>query len=250
MCGIIGVIHDEKNKTNKPSFKKITHSMRHRGPDDWGILHDKNFSFGHRRLSIIDLSKNGRQPMSDVEKNIFLTYNGEIYNFQELKRELIQKGHKFQTKSDTEVIIEAYKEWGIDCVKRFNGMFVFGLYDKKNKEFYLVRDRLGIKPAYYSNFNNQFVFCSELKGIINYPKFKKELNLKAVSSFLSFRYCLGKETYFKNLYQLLPGHYIKFKNNKQEIIKYWDIDLKKKKGWLSKNYKKTLKSLIDDSIKK
>ncbi|HUS49420.1 MAG TPA: asparagine synthase (glutamine-hydrolyzing) [Candidatus Paceibacterota bacterium] len=250
MCGIIGIIHDKKEKINKNNFKVLVHSLKHRGPDDWGILHEEDFSFGHRRLSVIDLSKNARQPMSDEEKNIFITYNGEIYNFLEIKDELIKKGHKFQSKSDTEVIIESYKEWGINCIKKFNGMFAFGLYDERKNEFYLVRDRLGIKPVYYSNFDNKFVFCSELKGIINCPSFKKELNFKAVSCFLSFRYCLGRETYFKNVFQLEPGHYMKIKNDRQQIIKYWDIDLGKRKKWMDKKYKRKIKHLIEDAVKK
>lgn len=251
MCGIIGIVNTGGDSlVDKSKFKELVNSLEHRGPDDWGIAHEMDFSFGHRRLSIIDLSRDAKQPMDDWERKVCITFNGEIYNFPEIKKELLAKGHKFLNKSDTEVIIEAYKEWGIDCINKFNGMFAFGLFDKEKKEFYLVRDRLGIKPMYYSNLNGKFHFCSELKGIINQPGFKKELNLRAVSSFLSFRYCVGRETYFNNVYQLEPGYYIRIKNNEQQIVKYWDIDLEKKKFWLSKRYKKSLKLLIEDAVRK
>lgn len=251
MCGILGVINlDGKQNINKPKFRYLNNLLKHRGPDDSGILHEKEFSFGHRRLSIIDLSKKAKQPLYDHKKQVIITFNGEIYNFLKIKDELISKGHKFKSNSDTEVILEAYKEWGIKCVDRFNGMFAFGLYDKSKREFYLVRDRLGIKPVYYSKLNGKFIFCSELKGIINYPNFKKELNLEAVSCFLSFRHVLSNETYFKNVYQLEPGHYVKIKNNTESLHKYWDIDLDKLPKHLSKKKKQQFKNLIEDSITK
>ncbi len=251
MCGIIGIInHNTKDVVDHDIFKTLVDSLAHRGPDDWGTHHDSNFSFGHRRLSIIDLSRRARQPMVDWNGKVYITYNGEIYNYREIKDELRRRGRKFLNDSDTEVILEAYKEWGIGCIDKFIGMFAFGLYDREREEFYLVRDRLGIKPVYYANVNNKFLFCSEPKGIIHYPGFKKELNLRAVSCFLSFRYCIGRETYFKGVFQLEPGHYVKVKNGRQQVVKYWDIDLNKRKMWLSQAYKRRLKLLIADAVKK
>lgn len=249
MCGIIGVVNSKESvDTNK--FKELVDSMYHRGPDAFGVVHEEKFSFGSRRLKIIDLDKRSDQPMSDYDNNIFITYNGEIYNYLELKEELEEENHLFKTESDTEVILESYKEWGTESLQKLNGMYAFGLYDKEKNDFYLVRDRLGIKPVYYANIDEKFIFCSELKGIINYPGFKKELNLKAVSCFLSYRYCIGKETYFKDVYQLEPGYYIKIKGGKQEIIKYWDIDPTKKKLFLTKKDKRYIKSLLFDSVKR
>jgi len=136
MCGIIGIINfDGKGNINKKAFNNLTKSIKYSGPDDSGILHQKQFSFGHRRLNIIDLSKKGKQPMWDWEKKVVITYNGEIFNFQEIKKELVRLGHKFNNRTDTEVILESYKEWGMDCLKKFNGQFAFCLYDKKRGNF-------------------------------------------------------------------------------------------------------------------
>jgi len=247
MCGIIGVVNS-KEKVNKTKFKKLVDSMKHRGPDDWGIVHEEKFSFGFRRLSIIDLSKEANQPMTDWENKVVIAFNGEIYNYRNLREVLISKGHKFKTESDTEVILEAYKEWGISCISHLNGMFAIAIYDKVTKAFYLVRDRLGIKPLYYTNLNEKFIFCSELKGIINYPGFEKELNLKAVSCFLSFRYSMGRDTYFKGVHQLEPGYILKIQDDTQVMFKYWDINLNKKKLWLSKRYKRYLYALICHAV--
>jgi len=252
VCGIIGVLGFEENQNkeiiDKKDFLRLVNSLKHRGPDDYGVMHEENFSFGHRRLSIIDLSEKGRQPMFDWEKKVCITFNGEIYNFEQIKEELVKRGHRFNSKTDTEVILESYKEWGIKCLSKLNGMFAFGLYDLEKKEFFLARDRLGVKPVYYSEIENKFVFASELKGIVNFPKFKKELNLRAVSCFLSFRYVVGSETYFNGVYQLEPGHYISLSNGRKKIVKYWDINLKSKKHILSRSGKKKIKSLIEDSV--
>ncbi|MBL7147244.1 MAG: asparagine synthase (glutamine-hydrolyzing) [Nanoarchaeota archaeon] len=250
MCGITGVLDLKgKSKLSKKIAIDMTKVLKHRGPDDSGIFLDKGIFLGHRRLSIIDLSKNGHQPMSDKEKKIWITFNGEIYNFQEIKNILIQKGYKFFSKSDTETIINAYKEWGISCLERFNGMFAFALWDKN--ELYLVRDRLGVKPLYYSVFDGKLIFASEIKSILAYPKFKRKPNLKAISSYLSYRYVLGEETLFENINQLLPGHFIKVKDG--EIIKkeYWDIKLTlKKKDLGEKYYLKKIQNLVTSATKR
>lgn len=251
MCGIIGAIGLEDHfDIDRDQFRKLIDSMEHRGPDSWGVFHHDRFSFGHRRLKIIDLSDAAQQPMLDLDRQVVITFNGEIYNFQDIRNELSNKGHIFRSHSDTEVIIEAYKAWGISCVHRLNGDFAFGLYDLRTNEFHLVRDRLGVKPVYYARINETFVFSSELKGIISYPGFRKSLNLKAVSSFLSFRYCLGEETYFNGVSQLLPGHYVSVKNQTQRMTKYWDVDLTLDTHSFNERDKTELKSLIHDAVAK
>jgi len=249
MCGIAGIFDLRKNKKiSKQTLLSMCNSMVHRGPDDSGIVILNNLGLGHRRLSIIDLSKKGRQPMSDDKKEIWIVFNGEIYNFREIKDELIKKNYNFKSKSDTEVIIYAYKEWGIDCIKKFNGMFSFALFDVKKNELFLVRDRLGIKPLYYTKINNSFIFSSEIKAILKYVGFKKEVNIRAVSSYLSYRYVIGNETLFKNIFKLLPGHYMSIKKGKIAIKKYWDINLSENRSLKEKDCKREVKRLLNKAV--
>ncbi len=253
MCGICGIYNIRSNtKASRISNKIIldmTRCLAHRGPEDQGTYTDNRIALGHRRLKIIDLSKKGHQPMSDSEKDIFITFNGEIYNFQEIKDQLIKKGHHFNSKSDTEVIIYAYKEWGIDCIKRFNGMFAFALYDKRYDKLFLVRDRLGIKPLSYTILNNKILFSSEIKSILKYPGFNKEINWKAISSYLSYRYVLGEDTFFKNIYSVEPGHYLEIKKGNIRKVEYWDIPLPQKKDLGKKYYIKKIRELLTESVK-
>ncbi len=253
MCGIAGII-SLKNKSilfSESEFSEQLERLKHRGPDGIGILCENQFYLGHTRLSIIDLSTNASQPMIDSENQIVITFNGEIYNYKEIRNELINKGHQFKTSSDTEVIIESYKEWGIDCIKKFNGMFAFALFDKCKNETFIVRDRLGIKPLFYTILNDSLLFASEPKGIIYYKGFKRKPNLKAVSNYLSFRCVFGKETLFENVYELEPGNYIHVSNNTFVLKQYWDINLDKKPTLSSKD--KTIpkvQQLVKDAVKK
>jgi asparagine synthase (glutamine-hydrolysing) len=251
MCGILGIANFKDDlEISKQDFTKMLNSMQHRGPDDSDVSIEKNVILGHRRLSIIDLSSKGKQPMFDSKKDISIVFNGEIYNYMELKSELTRK-YKFSSKSDTEVIIYSYLEKGIDCVKDFNGMFSFALFDKKKNKLFIVRDRLGIKPLYYTTFNNNLIFSSEIKGILNFPSFKTSPNLQAISSYLSYRYVLGKETLFENIYKLLPGHYMEFSDNQLSIKEYWDIHPKKHLEDKGRDYyKKTLKNLLKKSVER
>lgn len=174
--------------------------------------HDWDIFFGHRRLAILDLTEAGHQPMSDLSQNIWVVYNGEIYNFREIRAELEKLGHKFKSNTDTEVIIYSYAEWGIDCIKKFNGMFAFALYDNFNKKLYLVRDRYGIKPLYYSLTREPFgwslLFASEIKALMNYEYFQKEIDLDGVVEYFSFQNFYTDRTFWKHAKLLLPGHYI------------------------------------------
>lgn len=179
------------------------HGQQELRNENWDIF------LGHRRLAIIDLSPAAHQPMSDMSKNIWLVYNGEIYNFQELRRKLIKLGYEFRSKSDTEVIIYAYEEWGIECVNRFNGMFAFALWDNRKKKLYLARDRYGIKPLYYTVLDNLIIFASEIKSILEYKDYKKEINFGALSEYFTFQNLFRYETMFKNIYLLPPANIAK-----------------------------------------
>ncbi len=211
MCGIAGIFN---YKTNQPVdltlLTRMYRSIVHRGPDEEGfyINHQTGVGLGHRRLSIIDL-KTGKQPMSDTEEDIWIVYNGEIYNFPELKNELQSKGYHFRTNSDTEVIIYLYKEKGEKAFARLNGMFAFAIYDKKKKCVILARDHFGVKPLYYSLINGGLLFGSEIKTILQDASIKRELDYEAFNSFLTYRYNPSPQTLFKNIKKLPPGHYLK-----------------------------------------
>ncbi|MBT4730722.1 asparagine synthase (glutamine-hydrolyzing), partial [Candidatus Woesearchaeota archaeon] len=189
--------------------------------------HDYDLCMGHRRLSIIDVSYAGHQPMSDLSKNIWITYNGEIYNFKELRNELVKLGHRFKSNTDTEVIIYSYIEWGINCVKKFNGMFAFSLYDNYKKKFYLARDRYGIKPVYYHiTSENTLVYASEIKSILEYKDYKSEIDKEALLEYFTFQNIFTNKTLHKDIQILEAGHYFEINLLSKEIekIQYWDFD--------------------------
>lgn len=226
MCGINGVYHFKNSKSvSEPAIKKMRDSLIHRGPDSAGIYisPDKKVGLGHRRLAIIDLSPTGHQPMANEDKTIWIVYNGEIYNFQELRPDLEKKGHIFRSKSDTEVIIHAYEEYGFDCVKKFNGMFAFVIWDEKKKILFAARDHLGIKPFYYAIQNGSFYFGSEIKAILAHPDFKKELEENNVSHYLTFSCMPSPHTLFKNIKKLPAAHYLTIKaGGITHEVEYWN----------------------------
>lgn len=241
MCGICGIKYFDGKKVQFDLLSQMTNTLYHRGPDDEGYFinhkHDGqsqkwkfinglgNVGFGHRRLSIIDLSS-GHQPLSNENNSIWITFNGEIYNFKELRDDLEKKGHKFRTRSDTEVIVHAYEEWGEQCAEKFRGMFAFAIWDEKNQALFLARDRLGIKPLYYYVDDQKFIFGSEIKAIIQDESVKREINLEALSDYLSFLYVPGPKSIFKNIYKLLPGYTLMLKDKSIRLNQYWDIHFK------------------------
>ena len=186
MCGIAGIIDFKGKGVESGKLEAMTECLFHRGPDDTGYYKDKFVGFGFKRLAIIDL-KTGHQPMTNEDGSVYVIANCEVYNFPELREELIKRKHIFKTASDTEVIIHSYEEWGKDCVKKFIGMFAFAVYDIRNRKVILARDQLGIKPLYYSFINNSVLFGSEMKAILNHPDFNRKANLSAISSFLTFK---------------------------------------------------------------
>lgn len=243
MCGINGITAcDEK------AIKLMNNTLKHRGPDTLQYKLFSNLSLGHARLSIIDLTSAGNQPMTKFGYTI--VFNGEIYNYIELKEELIKKGYKFTTKTDTEVILAAYDFWGKDCLNKFNGMWAFAIYNPKKDELFLSRDRFGVKPLYYSVSDNKLIFSSEIKPILKLG-IKREPNIKTISSYLIKGIIdYDKNTFFEKIYNLEPGHYITWnlKNNKYSIKRYYSIKLNKIK--ISKKQAESkIQELLEDSIR-
>lgn len=223
MCGIIGF-----NWKDREQINKAMELLHHRGPDDEGFYVDGEISIGHRRLSIIDLTSAGRQPMTDIEGRYYLIYNGEIYNYIELRDELKKKGHRFSTDTDSEVIIYAYKEWGEEALARFNGMFAFCIYDSVEKKLFLARDRFGVKPLYYQLYNGRFIFSSEIKPILFLSEKPRAPYETAIFDYLLYNfYNYSENTFFDGIYSLLPGHYMFFDLPKRalEIRRWYDISL-------------------------
>ncbi len=228
MCGITGLV---KNKTiDLAELKLITDSLVHRGPDDVGyeVLNSKTHSYfcglGQRRLSIVDLSQAGHQPMCNEDKRYWITFNGEIYNHPELKQDLLAKKHNFKSNTDTEVIIHGIEEYGVSFINKLNGMFAFALWDNLQGELLMARDRFGQKPLYYSYFNNTFVFASEVKAVVVHPDFSKELDLNSLSDYLQFEYLPQNKSIYQNVNKLLPGHYLVFNQKGISVNKYWDVN--------------------------
>lgn len=227
----------------------MTDTLYHRGPDDEGFYIKNNIGLGHRRLSIIDLST-GNQPMYNDDQRIVIVFNGEIYNYIELKEELIRLGYNFSTSSDTEVIIKAYEEWGTDCQNKFNGMWAFAIWDDKQKQLFISRDRIGEKPLHYATFAGSFLFGSEIKSILAYG-FPKNANLELLELYLSMGYIPDPFTFYKGIYKLRAGHYIIAKNGNFKEYEYWDLPVHQEDDML--NDKKIIyeqfEYLIQDSVK-
>lgn len=200
-------------------------TLAHRGPDDSGLYIDQEHNVGlaHTRLSILDLSSLGHQPMSNDNGSVWMTYNGEVYNFKEIREELEKKGYAFSSNTDTEVLVKAYEEWGIDCVHKFIGMFAFAIWDRNEQKLYLVRDRVGVKPLYYFFRDGILLFASELKALIKHPSFRKEINRSIVPHYLRFGFIQSPYTIFHDTFKLKPGHYLCLHKNRLVEKKYWDI---------------------------
>jgi asparagine synthase (glutamine-hydrolysing) len=207
-------------------------AQAHRGPDDWGVWSDERCALGHRRLSIIDLSEAGRQPMANAGGGVLITFNGEIYNFQQLRRELESLGHNFLTRTDTEAIIYAYEQWGVDCLARLRGMFAFGIWDRRRRRLFLARDRVGKKPLFYARFGDRFLFASELQGILADKDVPREVDPRAIDAYLSYGYVPAPRTAFKGVYKLPPAHFLtldlKHTGFEKHIERYWSLDYEPK----------------------
>ena len=216
ICGFVGKIDDAVEV-----IEKMTSVITHRGPNDVNFFVDKDVSMGFRRLSIIDVSE-GRQPIYNENNNLVLTFNGEIYNFVELKKQLESLGHKFYTHVDSEVIIHGFEEWGESVTLKLRGMFAFSIWNRKTKEMFIARDNFGIKPLHYCLCGENLVYASEIKSILEFPLFEKKLNMNALDNYLSFQYVPGPETIFQDVYCLSPGHFMWFKDSKLTIKRFFD----------------------------
>lgn len=226
MCGIVGIFDlSEKREINRDLLSRMNETQFHRGPDEGGLHIEAGLGFGHRRLSIIDLTS-GQQPMISHDQNVVLTYNGEVYNFLELRKELEVLGYSFLTHCDTEVILYAWQAWGESCVDRLRGMFAFAVWDRDRQTLFLARDRLGVKPLYYSELaNGQFIFGSELKSLREHPGLPKELDPTAIEDYFGFGYVPDPKTIYKNVYKLEPGYCLAIKRGCKTYKprQYWDV---------------------------
>lgn len=245
MCGFVGFCDDSKNK--KKIIRDMADIIKHRGPDSDGYYVDNNIALGFRRLSIIDLDK-GSQPIFNEDKDKVIIFNGEIYNYKEIREELKSKGHKFSTNTDTEVILHGYEEYKEDILNKLRGMFAFVIYDIKEKSLFGARDFYGIKPFYYYYDNENFLFGSEIKSFLGSPNFKKELNKDMLSQYLTFQCSIGEDTFFKNTYKLLPGYYFIYKDKELEVKKYYEVKLEPNDDKSLDEWVSGIREVIDNSV--
>jgi asparagine synthase (glutamine-hydrolysing) len=255
MCGIAGLINLNQQKVSPNLLKKMTNSLVHRGPDGEGHWIENNVGIGHRRLSIIDLSNEGAQPMQSQDQRYIISYNGEIYNYLELRNELIQLGYKFKSKTDTEVVLYSYIQWGNQALLKFNGMFAFAIWDKKKQELFIARDRYGIKPIYYALQNETFYFASEQKAILSDNNFTVKLNKPALLEYFTFQNIISNQTLNQDIFILEPGYYgiLNLKKNNKELYlrQYWDYHFNSKDNNLSKEESiEELRYLFQKAVKR
>lgn len=221
MCGFVGFTNTGNNSNR--IIEDMMDKIRHRGPDSGGKHVDGDIALGFRRLSIIDITASGDQPIYNEDKSKVLLFNGEIYNFQSIREELVAKGHTFTTKTDSEVLLHGYEEYGEELLNKLRGMFAFVIWDMNTKELFGARDFFGIKPLYYAQMGDTFMFGSEIKAFLAHPDFKKELNEAALESYLTFQYSPMEETFFKNVFKLPAAHFFKYSGGKLTVKRYWDI---------------------------
>ncbi|HKZ34415.1 MAG TPA: asparagine synthase (glutamine-hydrolyzing) [Patescibacteria group bacterium] len=244
MCGIAGFV----GKTSKQNLTKMLALIKHRGPDGEGMYWSRQAGLGNRRLAIID-RKGGAQPQTNEDQTLTITFNGEIYNFQDVRKDLARRGHRFKTHSDTEVILHAYEQYGPKCLQELNGMFAFAIWDSKRETLFAARDRLGIKPFFFTKTRNNFLFASEIKSLLTHPEVKREVNLNALSSYLTFRYVPEPETIFENIYHLPAGHYLMLKGGELIIRRYWTLPEEQMTITDENKIQEELLELLEDAVR-
>ena len=223
MCGFAGVLTSEQESVSEHLLQAMVRVLAHRGPDDCGFYRDLHLGLVNSRLSILDLSQLGHLPMGNEAGDIWVAYNGEIYNFKELREELENRGHRFRSRTDTEVLLHAYEEYGEDCVRRLNGMFAFALWDSRNRKLLCARDRLGIKPLYYYWNSDRLVFASEIKAILQDETVQRSINPLALKNYFNFAHSVAPDTIYKGIKKLLPGHYLVVQKGALTLSPYWDV---------------------------
>ena len=245
MCGFVGFTNNIPN--TREVLERMSESITHRGPDSHGEHIDEGVALGFRRLSIIDLS-NGSQPLYNEDGTVVLVFNGEIYNYQPLREELLSYGHSFSTETDSEVLIHGYEQWGKELLGRLRGMFAFVIWDKKRGELFGARDFFGIKPLYYTSMGGAFIFGSEIKSFLHHPLFVKELNTDALESYLTFQYSACEETFFKGVKGLLPAHYFVYKDGIMKTQRYWNVDFLPDEGPGLEDWVNKISDTFKDSV--
>lgn len=246
MCGICGFTGEILDR--EKILKNMTDVITHRGPNSEGFFSTENMSMGFRRLSIIDLD-DGNQPLYNEDKTLVLTFNGEIYNYKELREELIASGHEFRTDTDSEVLIHGFEEWHENLLDKIRGMFAFAIFNPLDNSLFMARDFFGIKPLHYALVNNHLVYGSEIKSILQFPKFEKKFNKKALDKYLSFQYSVPPETFFEGVYCLLPGHYLWYKDGKLEITRYFEPTFKPDENLTLDEAVNKIEAVFEESVK-
>ena len=248
MCGICGIFDQNENPIDRDGLERMIETIRHRGPDGNGRYIDREIGLGHRRLSIIDVD-GGAQPMGNEDGTLQIVFNGEIYNFVELRKELEERGHSFRTRSDTEVIVHAYEQWGLDCVKRFNGIFAFAIWNKDKRELFLARDHLGIKPLYYAKVGSQLLFASEIKAILQNRAYSLDVDLEALAELFTFRSVPSPKTLFNGIFKLPPGHWMRISHAEMEIKRFWTWIPVLRKKWSEPELIEEYQELLEDAVR-
>ncbi len=249
MCGFVGFAHPNQEIDKVKTINDMMDAIIHRGPDSGRHYTDESVALGFRRLSIIDLKEESGQPMFNEDKSLVLVFNGEIYNYQQLREDLLAKGHTFTTETDSEVLLHGYEEYGVDILQKLRGMFAFVIWDTKKQSMFMARDFFGIKPLYYTQntTDNSFIFGSEIKSFLKNPAFKKELNKDALKPYLTFQYSVLDETFFKGVFKLKPGHYMLYQNGQFEIKPYWDVQFNEKENSLE-HYIQEINETMKESV--
>ena len=248
MCGFVGILNKTPDAANAGILRKMASAISHRGPDEEGIFIDEGLGFFHKRLSVIDLAT-GRQPMS--YDGCTIVYNGEIYNFIELREDLVREGHRFITSSDTEVILHLYKKYGNECINMLNGMFAFVIYDKTNRKLLFARDHFGIKPLYWYNDEKKILFGSEIKALLAHPEIRAEANIDNLQEYLTFQFILGEDTMFRDIHKLMPGHYMSYCLDSGEFktVNYWQPNFKIDPFHTEEYFIAGLREIIEDAVR-
>src|SRR6266404_3379689 len=226
MCGICGEICFTGAKVDASILEAMVTSLRHRGPDDEGVFVEDNVGLGHSRLSIIDLSPGGRQPMFDANQEIVIVFNGEIYNYRELRKKFLDEGVKLRSHCDTEVILYLYRKYGTSCPNHLRGMFAFAIWDRKTKRLFAARDRIGIKPFYYYLDDRRLAFASEIKAIVQIPNLDLELSLSAIATYFTYGHSFAPQTIYRKIQKLPPGHWLMVEGREVTVQRYWDVPVK------------------------